>query len=244
MEREYLKSERSFFQDAPHEHIMAGFAWKQISILKFLHGISQFEEPASQVTVAVITSQEEELNFTESVQKDEECDEIFTNSLNESFVIANGDLRKLYTLRPQAVDEMPFGHFITDYHRKRPCQPAVIDPVSGVGGESGEMIVGSEVSAPLFIKLSNTVIMKKRSEKSKPVPLLLRSNTLDSYGERMLFQPWRNVGELHQRQSEEEKEKQKQNLLELFPMAIFLAGEESSRSEEQESCLSGPGEVE
>ena len=89
------------------------------------------------------------------------------------------------------------------------------------------------------MKLSNNVIMKKRTEKTKPVPLLLRSNTLDSYGERMLFQPWRNAEELLQPQSEEDKEKQKQNRLELFPMAIFPGGEEGSRRrrEDQESDL-------
>ena len=91
--------------------------------------------------------------------------------------------------------------------------------------------MGGEGRAPLSMKLSNTVIMKKRSEKSKPVPLLLRSNTLDSYGERLLFQPWRSAEELHQKQTEEDKERQKQNRLQLFPMAIFPGDEERSRGE-------------
>ena len=133
---------------------------------------------------------------------------------------------------------MPFGEFIIDYYRKRPYQSAVIDPISGVGGDSEEVIVGSELGAPLFMKLSNTVIMKRRSEKSKPVPLLLRSNTLDSYGERMLFQPWRSVEELHQKQTEEDKERQKQNRLQLFPMAIFPVDEEGSRRRSRGETMS------
>ena len=137
---------------------------------------------------------------------------------------------------------MTFGQFIIDYYRKHPRQPAIIDPVSGVGEESEELIVGGELKAPLAMKLSNNVIMKKRSEHTKPVPLLLRSSTLDSYGERMLFQPWRDAGELLQRQSEENKEKQKQNRLELFPMAIFPGGEEYSRRRNEESDLSGEAE--
>ena len=72
--------------------------------MKFLHGISKYEEPASQATVSVITNQEEELSFNESSEKDEECEEIFFNSKNESYIITNGDLKKLYTLRPDAVD--------------------------------------------------------------------------------------------------------------------------------------------
>ena len=90
--------------------------------------------------------------------------------------------------------------------------------------------------------------MKKRCEKSKPVPLFQRSNTLDSYGERLLFQPWRNLEELLQPQSEDDKEKQKQNRLELFPLAIFpgAGGEEGSRRrrEGRESDMAGPREVE
>ena len=248
MEREYLEPERNMDRDEPQEHIMAGFAWKQISILNFLHGIwkEKCEELVSQATVPVITSQEEELNFNDSSEKDEECDEIFYNSKNESYVIANGDMRKLYTLRPDAVDEMPLGQFVIDFYRMQSHQQAIVDPVTKVGEDSGEAIVGGELRAPLAMKLSNTVIMKKRLERQKPVPLLLRSNILDSYGERMLFHPWRNVDELHQRQSEEEKEKQKQNRLELFPMGIFPGGEEGTRrrSEDQESDLAGPVEAE
>ena len=88
--------------------------------------------------------------------------------------------------------------------------------------------------------------MKKRNEKNKPVPLFLRSNTVDGYAERMLFQPWRNVHELLQPQSEEDKEKQRQNRLELFPMAIFPRGEEGSgrRNEERQSDWVGPVEAE
>ena len=173
--------------------------------------------------MSVITSQETEFNFKDSDEKDEECDDIFVNSKDENFIISNGDLRKLYTKRPDAsgVEDMTFGQFIIEYYRKHPRQSAVVDPVSGVGKESEQPIVGGEMGAPVAMKLSNNVIMKKRCDKNKPVPLLLRSNTLDSYGERMLFQPWRNVGELLQIQSEEEKEKQTQIRLELFPMAIF-----------------------
>ena len=90
------------------------------------------------------------MNFNESSEKDEECDEIFFNSKNESYVISNGDLRKLYVKRPQAagVKDMTFGQFIMDYYKKHPRQPAIIDPVSGVGADSGELIVGGELRAP------------------------------------------------------------------------------------------------
>ena len=249
METEFWQLESSC-DDSTEDQLMGGFAWKDISILKFLDGVSKekFEEPVSQATVAVISRQEQEHNFKDSDERDEECDDIFVNRKGESFIITNGDLRKLYAKRPRArgVENMTFGQFIVDYYRKHPRQQAIIDPLSGVGEESEEQIVGGDFRAPLAMKLSNNVIMKKRCETAKPVPLLLRSNTLYRYGERMLFQPWRSAEELLQPQSEEDKVKQKQNRLELFPMAIFPCGEEGirRRSEEQESDLSGPGEAE
>ena len=232
METEFYELASRCDEDSPEDHMMGGFAWKEISILKFLDGVSKekFEEPVSQATVSVLTRQEQELNFKDSEEKDEECDDIFVNSKNESFIITNGDLRKLYAKRPEAggVKNMTFGQFIVDYYRMHPRQTAILDSISGVGEESEEPIVGGDFRAPVAMKLSNNVIMKKRSVKSRPVPLLLRSKTLDSYGERMLFQPWRDVNELIQPQSEEDKEKQKQTRLQLFPMAIFPEDEEES----------------
>ena len=230
------------------EQMMAGFAWKEISILKFLDGVSKekFEEPVSQAIVTLIARHEQELNFKDSDETAEEWDDIFVNSKGESFIITNGDLRKLYAKRPDAMKDMTFAQFVIDYYRKRACQQANTDPVSGIGEESEEPIVGGELGAPMSMKLSNNVVMKKRTEKTRPVPLFLRSNTVDGYAERMLFQPWRNAEELLQPQSEEDKEKQRQNRLELFPMAIFRGGEEGSgrRREEWESDMSAPGEAE
>ena len=97
----------------------------------------------------------------------------------------------------------------------------MINPESGVGDDSEELIVGSELRAPLSIQLSNSVVMKKRTGKSKPVPLFLPGNSLDNFGARLLFLPWRSSEELHQRLSEEERVKIKQNRLQLFPMAEF-----------------------
>ena len=207
--------------DQPCDMIMAGFAWKEISILKFLHGLEKSEELASQTTVAVDISQQEEISFSESCERDEECDEVYLNSVGESYIIGNGDLRKQYQNRPAAVETMTFAQFLVDYYRKQVHQQVVINPESGVGKESEHMIVGGQLRAPTCIKLSNDVIMNKRKGQSKPVPMFLRHNTLDNFGERLLFLPWSSLDVLHQRLSEDEEEKLKQNRLQLFPTAIF-----------------------
>ena len=133
----------------------------------------------------------------------------------------NGDFRKLYAKRPPAVESMTMAQFVTQYYKKRREQSAVIDPNTDIGQESNEPIVGGDTRAPKFLKLSNKIIMKKRSDRSKPIPLLLPFNTLDDYGHRMLFQPWRTAAELLIASTEEEKLQQKQNRLALFPMSIF-----------------------
>ena len=222
MDPEHIETEGVCQGASAHEGIMAGFAWREISVLKFLDSVSRGEEPVSQAIVTVITSQEDEVNFKDSNEKDEECDEVFINSKEESFIVSNGDLRKLYLKRPPAMESMTFAEFVISYYKKTSRQQAIIDPHSGVGEESGELVVGGgNLRAPLSMKLSNTIIMKRRSNRSRPVPLLLRYNTLDSYGERMLFQPWRTLEELVQDQAEEDKEQQKQNRLKIFPMSIF-----------------------
>ena len=71
------------------------------------------------------------------------------------------------------------------------------------------------------MKLANGIILKKREEKNLPVPMLLPSNTLDKYGERMLFTPWRTLEELLREDTEEEDQQIKENRLALFPMSKF-----------------------
>ena len=92
-----------------------------------------------------------------------------------------------------------------------------------LGGESGDRIVGGEGYAPLFMQLTNRKIMKKRTRADKPraVPLLMHQNTLDDYGERKLFKPWRSKEELLNELSEEDKFRCRQVRLQLFPLGVF-----------------------
>ena len=222
MTAEHLQVE----DDIPSEvqdGFMAGPAWMKVSILKFLHqvSLSSYEEPVSEATVNILSIQEELLSFKESDERDEECDQVFRNSKNESYIIINGDLKKLYAMRPVAVDRMPFAFFATRYYRKRPEQQSIVDPQSNVGRDSGEPVARGGCMAPLFIKLSNGIIMKKRSDGSHLLPLLQPSQCVDNYGERLLFKPWRSVNELIQESSEEEKAQLRQDRLDLFPMSVF-----------------------
>ena len=124
-------------------------------------------------------------------------------------------------MRPAPVEKMMLAHFVVSYYRKHSDQKALLDPQSDIGPESDESIIGGDSRAPLFMKLSNNIIMKKRTDRSRPVPLLLMSNSVDPYEQRMLFQSWRNLDEVFGEVTEAELLQQKQNQLALFPMSIF-----------------------
>ena len=48
---------------------------------------------------------------------------------------------------------------------------------------------------------------------------------MGDYGSRLMFQPWRNVQELIEDQSDDDKRRQQQNSLAIFPMGIFSSQE-------------------
>ena len=145
------------------------------------------------------------------------------NRKNETHIVSNGDLAKLYSKRPEGAEAMTFAEFTTEYYIDRWGNHAIIDPETGLGGESEDVIVGGRALAPLFMQLTNRKVMKKRTraEKNKPVPLLLHNNTLTDYGERILFKPWRSKEELLNEISEVEKSRCRQVRLQLFPMGVF-----------------------
>ena len=148
------------------------------------------------------------------------------NGKGESYVITNGDMRKLYSMRPPKMEDTPFVQFAISYYKLKPGAKATVDPHTDVGPDSGEPIIGGEGRMPLYVKLSNKVILKKRTEQPTPVPLLLGSNSLDAYGEKMLFQHWRQLDELSMESTEAEKILQSQVRLALFPTSTFARCED------------------
>ena len=224
---EHLQEDRTNYQ-AEVEGITASHAWKEISVLEFLHGLSSVncEQLSSQGTVSLIVSQDRERRFRDSTERDEEIDDIYVNRKNESYIIINGDLRKLYAIRPPAIERMTLAQFALSYYKINSRQQNIyVDPQTNVGEDSREPIVGGERSAPQSLMLFNRIIMKRRSEKPRPVLLLLPSSEIGDFGNRMLFQPWRDLADLVQDTSQEEKELQKRNCLALLPTSIYPSRE-------------------
>ena len=119
------------------------------------------------------------------------------------------------------MDSMIFAQYVVNYYRLERGRKAVIDPQTDIGGDSDEPIIGGEGRCPLFMRLSNKIVVKKRVDKSKFVPLLLKSSTLDNYSERMLFSAWRNLDELVNDATDEQKLMMEANRLAVFPTSCF-----------------------
>ena len=119
------------------------------------------------------------------------------------------------------LENMTLAQFAVCYYKLQPHQKSIIDPQSNLGPESEESIAGGSLRVPLYVRLSNNIKMKKRTEGKRPVPLMLKSDTQDPYGERLLFKCWRNCEELDDEVTEAEVTQQTKIRLSLFPMSIF-----------------------
>ena len=203
--------------------------WKEVTFLEFVSWImlDNYEDIASSSTVGIITTPEQQFNFTETTERDEEVDDVFTNAKNETFVISNGDFRKLYMMRPPAMISMTLAQFVVQYYKKKAKAKAVIDPMSRLGEASTDPVVGSDEMAPKAMQLNNMIIMKRRT-RDLPVPLLMFTNVLDNFGEQVLFQPWVALEELTNVRTDEEGRERRKRQLELFPMAVFKREEDAS----------------
>ena len=199
--------------------------WTEVNILEFLYSVMVKNDSylVSSTTVNVIATPALEQCFLESTERDEEVDDVFVSRKTETYIVSNSDLAKLYSKRPEGVEAMTFAEFATEYYVDWWGNHANIDPETGLGGESEDAIVGGRTPAPLFMQLANRKVMKKRTrdDKNKPVPILMPNNTLDDYGERILFKPWRSKEELLNGISEAEKSRCRQIRLQLFPMGVF-----------------------
>ena len=150
-----------------------------------------------------------------------------------------GDVRVLYELRPMVTDPMPLAQLACKYRVLKPSQDrkayeravGEIDPLTNVGPESSTTIAGTINWAPTSIKLSNGMIMVKRSA-AGAVPHLLFSGALDRYSNTLLFSPWRELESIHVDQEDIETAAQRKIRLELFPLSVFQIYRDQSDGDE------------
>ena len=94
---EYLKAEEIQYVGRIQDQIYANFAWTSGGLFRFLHeaSLAEYEEPVSKSIIRIVSSPDQSRSFREAKEGDDECEDVFYNSKQESYVIVNGDLRKL-----------------------------------------------------------------------------------------------------------------------------------------------------
>ena len=144
----------------------------------------------------------------------------------KQYVRTDGDIRKLYEMRPASMRQMTLGEFASEYRLLYPSDrgyevaKSTIDEQSKVGPNSGQLIAGSaDLWAPQTMMLRNGGIVKKRDKKA--ALNLLAGGTTNKFSSMLLWSPWNKLEEVNGEQGEDETEEQKQTRLSVFPKSIF-----------------------
>ena len=207
--------------------------WREISILDFIHSTLPDECKASGLTgqsiVPVKTSRASDLKWRDAVDSDNhKGEEIFTSAAEKEYVRTDGDIRKLYEMRPVSMKQMVLGQFASEYillYQSRygyEAAKSTIDEQSRLGPNSNQLIAGTrDLWAPQTMMLLNEGIMKRRNEKA--ALSLPHGRKRNKYATMLLWSPWTELEGVNGEQDEDETEEQKQRRLSVFPASVFQA---------------------
>ena len=207
--------------------------WREINVLDFIHSSlpdnCRESGLVSQSIVQVINSRGSDLTWREAVDSDnQKGEELFTSGEGKEYVWTDGDIRKLYEMRPTApaARQMVLGQFASEYiilYQSRhgyEAAKSTIDEQSKMGPNSDQLVAGTiDIWAPQTMMLKNGGIMKRRDKKA--ALNLLAGNTANKYSSMLLWSPWNELEEVNGEQGEVETEQQKQIRLSVFPKSIF-----------------------
>ena len=228
------------------KHITDSDNWKEISLLEYVNGHLPEDDrlvgPRSQRLVQVVTSKGEKVSWRKAKDHDIQREEdIFVNQEAEEneykgYVRSKGDVRRLYEARPEKMSGMRLGQFAAEYREIQAggngleSAKSKIDAETDVGPDSDGRVIGMEnLAAPQCMKLSNGVVMQRRT--GQPAVLhLLHSGAPGRFGHKLLWEPWQYLEDVTGNQVDEETVNQKNTRLAIFPMSVYptnLSDEES-----------------
>ena len=215
--------------------------WKEIGLLQFFAETLTVDEPLlGPVSQGTVTVSHESANLwgcaTVTQKSLDKGEDSWPNTLsNDEFILTNS-MKKLFGIRPDAIKDMPFAQFLTQYrliddeggreHRSLREQLAHgdIGPLSRT-----TLIAGTMERAPRFMRLRNSSILKLRDNKNL-IPMLNSGNqTLDDACKVFLFGKWRRPEVLLREDNlasitEEELKTCNKVRLELFPESYYCIG--------------------
>jgi hypothetical protein len=208
--------------------------WKEINVLQFLNATldKPLTGPTSQDTIAVWTSKD--IPSWSWIPINEESrgsgETVFVDVNVQELVMRTQKIEKDYENRPEGADLMPFAQLVCDYRKLQGQQLENYKKKLGddaMGPASDKLIVGTDMKAPLFMKLGDSTIMKMHSKTTwQDKRVIIRKpnqdQSLDSKTKVMLFCPWRRMERDLTQEKVESADKQAcdKRRLQLFPTSI------------------------
>ena len=156
--RPHMDSDMSTYLQDPE-------GWKEIGILEFFNSSlppeKRLKAMRSRPVVHVITSRTKTLTWKEAQDSDEhKGEEIFITPMGKQYVRSDGDVRKLFEVRPPPMARMPLGQFASEFRLLNPSvhgyekAKSTIDEGSLLGPATEQKVAGTiEVFLPTCMML-------------------------------------------------------------------------------------------
>ena len=178
--------------------------WKEIGLMQFFAETLTLDDPlkgpVSQTTVSVSLRDVNRWRCKASTQESiDKGEELWPNAESEEEFILNNSLKKLYDIRPDAIDRMPFGQFVTQCRHIKDEQGREHKSLTKLLGKDNDIgplcdktfIAGTNLKVPSYMRFRNSAIVKLKQEKNKILNMFSQDQKLDDASKIYLFRPWR-----------------------------------------------------
>ena len=177
--------------------------WKEIGVMQFFAETLTIDDPlngpVSQTTIPVNLNEINRWRCMAATQESmDKGEDSWTNGQSEEEFTLNNSMKKLYDIRPDLIDRMPFGQFMTQCRLIKDENGREHKSLKRLLGDSDigplcdrTLIAGTTFRVPRVMRFRNSAIVKLREEKNILPRLVGDNQTLNDASNVYLFHPWR-----------------------------------------------------
>ena len=214
--------------------------WKEIGLMQFFAETLTLDDelkgPVSQTTVVMNLNDVNRWRCMAVTQKSiDKGEDTWPSAQSEEEFTLNNSLKKLYDIRPDAIDGMPFGQFVTQCRyisdeggREHKSLSKILEGINIGPLCEKTFIAGTNLRVPSCMRFRNSAIVKLRKEKNIILNMFSQDQTLDDASKIYLFRPWRRPEVVFREENlsslqEDELKISDKVRLELFPESFYCA---------------------
>ena len=177
--------------------------WKEIGLLQFFSETLTIDDPlvapisqdTASVSIASVTRWGLSKAKQENIDMGEDC---WPNSLTQDEFTLTNSPKKLYDIRPDVINGMPYVQFLMIFRltkdKKGREYKSITEELknSDIGPLSTTtLIAGTQERVPRFMRFRNSSLLKLRDTQNIIPMLVSQDQTLDNASKIFLFKPWR-----------------------------------------------------